>query len=283
MTDLYVLESAAASDRGRRPVNQDSLLHRSQPGPDGRATGLYAVCDGFGPGTAGKQASTLAAQAVDYYLGGLVSSDEPASPANGRNGSQPDVAQQIARAVTEANRAVWRQAQALDPDSGRMGTTLTLALVAQGQAYIANAGDSRTYLWRNGRLTRLTEDHSLPGQLEAKGLISEQQMLAHPYLNVLDRALGTRPEVAFDLFIWPVTTGDKLLLCSDGLWKAFDDPVHLSDLLTASSPPAALCRSLLAAAKKCDASDNISAVLAEVLPVAAEAERQEAAVSREMA
>jgi protein phosphatase len=128
-------------------------------------------------------------------------------------------------------------------------------------ALIANVGDSRAYAWRNHELTQLTQDHSLAAKLAEAGMIEEEEVADHPRSNVVLRALGIEDEVEVDFFEWRPQPGDKLLLCSDGLWNAFPDADELGQWLSSDAAPADLCQHLVNEANRRDGSDNISAIV----------------------
>src|ERR687891_3012007 len=98
-----------------------------------------------------------------------------------------------------------------------MGTTITVALVGEGEVAIGHVGDSRAYRFREGGVEQLTEDHSLVAELMRSGKLSPEEAEAHPQRSVITRALGTDPDVDVDTFTIAARTGDLFLLCSDGL------------------------------------------------------------------
>ena len=98
-----------------------------------------------------------------------------------------------------------------------MGTTVTAAYVGEQEVTIAHVGDSRAYLLRDGELTRLTRDHSLVGELVARGKLTEEQAETHPQRSVITRALGPEPEVQVDVQAYQARAGDVFMVCSDGL------------------------------------------------------------------
>ena len=105
-----------------------------------------------------------------------------------------------------------------------MGTTVTAAYVADDAVVVAHVGDSRCYLLRGGDLVRLTRDHSLVGELVARGKLTEEQAEAHPQRSVITRALGPEPTVQVDLDVYPARAGDLFLVCSDGLTSMVHEP-----------------------------------------------------------
>jgi serine/threonine protein phosphatase PrpC len=143
-------------------------------------------------------------------------------------------------------------------------TTITLALIYDNLAQIANVGDSRVYAWRSGHMTQITHDHSYVAELARRGEIAENEIASHPQSNLLLQALGQEDPIRVDLFEWEIQSGDKLLLCSDGLWKAFPDPADIAWWLSLVEAPVDLCWRLVLEANRRDGSDNISVVVVSV-------------------
>ncbi len=145
-----------------------------------------------------------------------------------------------------------------------MGATLTAALVMDGQAFIANVGDSRTYLLRDGKLERVTRDHSLVQRLVEAEQIAPDDVYDHPSRNLIYRSLGAgHAEVEVDIFVERLRAGDALLLCSDGLWEMIRDP-QLQQLLTEQTDVTQVeqtCEKLIKIANENGGEDNITAVL----------------------
>ena len=142
-----------------------------------------------------------------------------------------------------------------------MGATVTAALVMDGQAFIANVGDSRTYLLRDGKLQRVTRDHSLVARLVEAGQIEPDEVYDHPSRNLIYRSLGAgHAEVDVDIFDERLQVGDALLLCSDGLWEMVRDP-QLQKLIAESDDVEKTCETLIKVANENGGEDNITAVL----------------------
>lgn len=142
-----------------------------------------------------------------------------------------------------------------------MGATVTAALVMDGQAFIANVGDSRTYLLRDGKLQRVTRDHSLVARLVEAGQIEPDEVYDHPSRNLIYRSLGAgHAEVDVDIFDVRMQAGDALLLCSDGLWEMVRDP-QLQKIIAESDDVDTICETLIKAANDNGGEDNITAVL----------------------
>ncbi len=142
-----------------------------------------------------------------------------------------------------------------------LGSTITAALIVEGHAFIANVGDSRTYLLRDGKLTRITSDHSLVERLVQAGQIDREDVYDHPSRNLIYRSLGAgRAEVEVDIFTEQLQPGDALLLCSDGLWEMVRDP-QLTNILTEVDDLNETVNLLIQRANENGGEDNITAVL----------------------
>jgi PPM family protein phosphatase len=188
---MRVVEHWQGSDLGRqRQGNEDNYFVRVP---------LFVVADGMGGAQAGEVASEMA-----------VTSFENGIP----DGADPGAA--LAEVIEKANREIHDRSRS-DADHAGMGTTLTAAYVGEDDVTIAHVGDSRAYLLRDGELIRLTRDHSLVGELVARGKLTEEQAEAHPQRSVITRALGPEANVQVDVERYPARAGDVFLINSDGL------------------------------------------------------------------
>lgn len=231
---LRVADHFSDSDVGRqREGNEDSLFVRSP---------LFVVADGMGGAQAGEVASQMAVEVFD----------DPGLP-----DGAPD--EGLTRVIAEANRRIHRTSQA-DQQRAGMGTTVTAAYVGERDVTVAHVGDSRAYLLRRGELTRLTHDHSLVGELIARGKLTEEQAETHPQRSVITRALGIDPEVQVDTETYPAMEGDVFLLCSDGLTSMVHEPAVM-DILTSARDLSDAGRKLISAANDAGGRDNITVVL----------------------
>lgn len=235
------LQWGSATDAGKvRTSNEDALL---------ADTGLFAVADGMGGHNAGEVASALA---ITTLRGAL---------RNGVTGHD-----HLRDLIQQANSIIYTAS--LDDSTQRgMGTTLTVAAVVQGQPnlmLVANVGDSRTYLLRGDRLTRVTQDHSYVQELVNEGVISPDDARTHPRRNIVTRALGIDRNVTVDIAPLPVESGDRLLLCSDGLVDEVDDE-EIAGALREHSDPGSAAAALVERANANGGHDNTSVVIVDVL------------------
>ena len=213
--------------------------------------GLFVVADGMGGHANGQNASRMAIQTIiDYIL-----------PQISENKQMEDeaFAKLLRDGVQCANQAVHQRNL---EDRADMGTTMTAALVFGPTAYIANVGDSRTYLYREpGGLTKITHDHSVVASLVEAGIIKPDDIYTHPKRNQIYRSLGEKPVVEVDSFIVSLKAGDKLLLCSDGLWDMVRDP-EIQRLMSAPTPdPSKTGQKLIQAALDGGGEDNVSVIV----------------------
>jgi protein phosphatase len=141
-----------------------------------------------------------------------------------------------------------------------MGTTVTAAYVGEREVTIAHVGDSRAYVLRDGELTRLTRDHSLVGELVARGKLTEEQAETHPQRSVITRALGPEPEVQVDVQTYPARAGDVFMVCSDGLTSMVPE-ARVREILQAGSSLEVVGRDLIVAANDAGGRDNITVIL----------------------
>jgi serine/threonine protein phosphatase PrpC len=232
------LRAAGITDPGRvRAQNQDAFYV---------AEDLVLIADGMGGYAGGEVAAAIAAEVV----GARFSED---GSANG-----------LEVAVADANRQIFERG--VEPGLEGMGTTLVAAaLVGSGpvaRVLVANVGDSRAYLLRDGSLRQLTEDHSVAAELVRLGRLEKDEGQEHPGRHVLTRALGVDRDVAPDLIEVEPEPGDRLLLCSDGLSNELDDDQILA--LLGVGEPSDAARSLVAAANAHGGLDNVTAVVADV-------------------
>ncbi|HUZ19290.1 MAG TPA: Stp1/IreP family PP2C-type Ser/Thr phosphatase [Acidimicrobiales bacterium] len=238
---MTALRASSATDAGRvRTSNQDLALV---------AGDLVAVADGMGGHAGGEVAARTAVRVLqeaferDHSAGGLRS------------------------AADRANREIFDRSER-ERELRGMGTTLTAAAVVSGRdgerLAVVNVGDSRAYLLNGGRLSRLTEDHSLVEEMVRHGELSPDEAAVHPHRHILTRALGIDPGVEIDSWLLDLQLGARLLLCSDGLTnECGDDEIAL--ILTEYEDPSEAAQALVQQALDHGGSDNVTVVVADVV------------------
>jgi hypothetical protein len=173
----------------------------------------------------------------------------------------------LEQAIQHACKTVWTAAQSSREQHG-MGTTIVACLVVDAKrAIIAHVGDSRAYLLRAGRLQTLTRDHTIVEELVDRGLLSAEEAERHPYKNVLSRNLGARPETRVDVLDLELKPGDRLLLCSDGLY-GYASAEAIQYLLGSGDDPEHVARDLIDLALRGGGGDNVSTIVIETAQAA---------------
>jgi PPM family protein phosphatase len=210
---------------------------------------LYIVADGMGGHNAGEVASALAVSTV-------------------RSGARMGIrsTDQFRELVQQANTAIYTASLDDSTQSG-MGTTLTAVAVIPGEEpriLIANVGDSRTYLYRSHALTRLSVDHSYVQELVNEGIITPEEARVHPRRNIVTRAMGIDRFVQVDVFSHLVRTGDRLVLCSDGLVDEVAD-TDIARVLTEHTDPQETAEALVLVANANGGRDNTTVIVLDIL------------------
>ena len=240
----YRLSSAV--DPGRlRTNNEDAVVLDA-------AWGLAVLADGMGGYKAGEVASSMATHLVHGELRRWLAED-------GAGTSDTLLRRAMERAVDDANRQIFNAAN-LNPDYQGMGTTLVCAAFRESSVMIGHVGDSRAYRMRQGRLVRLTRDHSLLQEQIDAGLITQEEASVSTMKNLVTRAVGVEDTVLLETHVHALESGDKVLMCSDGLSDMVPEPA-LEQMLRSDAPPQDLCRELVVAANDAGGRDNISVVV----------------------
>jgi protein phosphatase len=231
---LRVVEQAGLTDVGRhRQTNEDSYLD-SAP--------IFAVADGMGGARAGEVASQIAVEAFDI-----------------ERQSDASLEQQLTDTAKAANQRIHELASGDETRAG-MGTTLTAIMVGSDEVSIGHVGDSRAYLLREGRLERLTHDHSLVEEFVRQGKLTPEEAESHPHRSIITRALGPEPEVEVETYTLPARANDTFLLCSDGLTTMVTEE-EVSEYLASSESLQEAAEDLIDLANEKGGKDNITVVL----------------------
>ena len=237
------MEFAAMTDIGRqRKNNEDSYFVYKNKSLSG---GM--VADGMGGENAGEVASKMASDIIKQYIICNYSPDM----------DYMAIAELIRTAFFTANREIYKKAQT-DGFSG-MGTTATLALVYEGKLIISHIGDSRCYLYSDGKMKQITNDHSYVGELVRRGQISKRDALNHPNRNLITRALGTDVILKVDMNIVSYS-GETVLLCSDGLTNMLSDE-QMAEIMKNSDSYETAIENMIQLANKKGGRDNITVII----------------------
>lgn len=249
--EVINVEVGSYTDIGKlRPVNEDDYYVSDYVS---ESDAIYAiVADGMGGHSAGEVASSMAIHvACDFVEANF----DAHAGADG-------VAELLKNAIIYANNAVFSSASTRDVFHG-MGTTFTMGFVLGKKLITAHVGDSRMYRIRDGKIKKLTRDHSLVSELLEKGSITETEAKKHPQKNVITKAVGSSAEINPDIFVTDTDDGDIILLCTDGLTNELSDKKILQTVNE--------CASLMEAAQKLVFSaidnggkDNITVVLLKI-------------------
>ena len=232
-----MIEAVGATDPGCvRSNNEDYFL--IEP-----SIGLYLVADGMGGAQAGEHASKLAAETVRDVI------RENDSPGNDA----------LVKAFEEANRRVMDKA-ATDSKLEGMGTTLVAALELGRDLLVASVGDSRVYIYENGKLTTITEDQTWVNEVGRRLGLDEDTLRTHPMRHVLTMAIGVSDQLRVHTYLLKPAPGVQILLCSDGLHGVAAESAMASTLESAE-PLEKKCAGLIAAARAGGGPDNITAIL----------------------
>jgi protein phosphatase len=229
-----------------RSANEDSLIVEPR-------LGLYAVLDGMGGANAGDVASQMARDAIREHV-------------QQRRGTLAP-RKLLETAIQAGSKAVYTAAQANRERHG-MGTTVVACLVVDGKhLVVGHVGDSRAYLLRGGRLQTLTRDHTIVEELVQRGLLAAEEAERHPYKNVLSRNLGAKPEARVDLTEVELRPGDRIMLCSDGLY-GYASAEGIQYVLGSGDAPDQVCRDLVELALRGGGGDNVSTIVIETAQAA---------------
>jgi len=228
----------------KREINQDSILVDQK-------LGLYVVADGMGGHKGGEVASALAVETVRETFETQLSN-------NGKVTSRDLIVQ----SYRDASARIYHKSTMEQPDLKGMGTTMVLAYQRGNRMFFGNVGDSRAYLYRDGHLWQLTEDHSLVSEQVKAGIISEDDAEFMAGRNVITRSVGFEKEVEVDVLERDMHVGEMVLLCSDGLCGLISDQQIVE--IIKKNKGADIVKKCVDEAKRAGGDDNISVIVLKV-------------------
>jgi serine/threonine protein phosphatase PrpC len=252
------IKSAGLTDIGmKRQRNEDNFfLYEDEQ--------LYLVADGMGGHEAGEVASDLAVKTVADYFSRTKDDDDVTWPFKLDKARRFEEIR-VATGIKLANLRIT-EAALQNPRQKSMGTTVVSLFFRKDLAYIAHVGDSRIYRVREGELEQMTEDHSLLNDYIKMGKLTPEEIENFPHKNVIVRALGMKDTVQVDVRAEKIRIGDIFLLCSDGLSGMVTDEELLRIMLENPEELQTACAKMIALANQNGGNDNITAVLAKVVP-----------------
>ena len=248
LMSLFPFCWGAVSDMGNiRKENQDAVLANPQ-------LGLFLVSDGMGGHQAGALASKIVAEVIPAMIADKLKKLKRQSSRAIKN--------MLKNTILEVSRHMRMESASQTGFKG-MGATLVMALLRENRVYIANMGDSRSYIFRNNRLSQLSEDHSVVGLLLRAGEIKPREAEEHPARGQLTRYIGMLDEVYPYLCTKSLKEGDRILLCSDGLTGLVDDK-EIATILQSEPDSQTACQALVNAAKAAGGPDNITTLIVDL-------------------
>jgi PPM family protein phosphatase len=248
-----MLEAYGQTDVGRRrKLNEDNYLVDPEPN-------LYAVCDGMGGHNAGEVASKMAIETLAAFIEKSHREKEITWP-YGLDVNLSFDGNRLKTAIKLANKKVFRAADNREDYTG-MGTTVVAALVTGNIMTIGSAGDSRCYLFREGKLTQLTRDDSWVSAALGEGILNSDEIDRHPLRNVITKAVGAKDSIEIDVMEHPMLPGDVIMLCSDGLHAMMNDEAIVGVVTPFPATLEQAAAQLIDAANEAGGKDNVSVVL----------------------
>jgi PPM family protein phosphatase len=215
---------------------------------------ILIVADGVGGAASGALASSIATETILSELHRWWHKVPKRTP--------DSIEAALKRGIDVANRAIYQKASSI-PEHHGMGTTTTLALVLDGEAHIAQVGDSRAYLVRKGTAKQLTKDQSFVQRLIDAGRMTAKEAAQSEHRNIILQALGPEEKVVTDLYRLKLENNDFLVLCSDGLSNQVS-PEEIARIARGSSRPQEICGALIEEALHTGAPDNVTVVAARL-------------------
>lgn len=240
------MEFSWICDQGLKRSNNQDFGHAEIFSSDSGEIGLFVVADGMGGHNRGEVASKMATEVCVHYIKEQLS--------KGVRSNQ----ELIRSAFCEANAKVYLRSTSNVEYEG-MGTTLVVAMTDEAKLIIANAGDSRAYIFRDGEIRQITVDNSYVQQLVTQGILDPEQAKHHPDRSRITRAVGTELSIDVDFYETDLREGDRIILCSDGLSDMLEE-AEIASLLSVDENAKHYCEKLVEKANEKGGRDNITVI-----------------------
>ena len=241
------MEVGFKSDKGLQRQNNEDVCFILL------ADKVYVIADGVGGGNAGEIASRTAVSQIASYI-----VDHPIE----ETGDKYRIASYFQNCLERVNGHIFEMANKYTANHG-MATTIVVVYAEREKAYIANVGDSRAYLFRDGQLTQLTEDHTYVNTLVKAGLLTEEEAKVDERKNVITKAMGAEPEVEPDFFQVDIMPGDIILMCTDGLYDEVSEE-EIVQVIQKQRSMSDTCSELVQRANENGGRDNITVITLRV-------------------
>lgn len=235
------------SDKGLKRSNNEDACFVLLPDK------VYVVADGVGGGNAGEIASRTAVSEIANYV-----VEHPI----GNMTNKYAIVNYLQSCLDEANSKIFRMANTYEENTG-MATTAVIVYAAFGKVFITNVGDSRVYLYREGQLVQLTEDHTYVNTLVKAGILSKEEAEVDERKNVITKALGAEPTVEPDFFQLEIMKDDIFIICTDGLYDEVENP-EIVQVLSKNQSMSDVCTELINRANTNGGRDNITIISLKV-------------------
>jgi len=251
------LRYGAATDRGRvRPRNEDRFVAEAE-------LGFFAVVDGMGGHAGGELASVTVAEAVTAFIRETAGDSDKTWP-SGLDPRLSVLANRLQIAIRSANRTLATRAKTNAALDGS-GATMAAALFGNDDLAVSNVGDCRVYLLRDGELSQITRDHSVVAEQVALGLIDSEAARTHPLRHVVTRAVSGQAGMAVDILELKLKSGDRLILCSDGIHSVLTDKEIAAIVADGNRTLDEMCHAVIDEANARGGPDNATAVVVEAV------------------
>ncbi len=248
-----MIEAYGQTDVGRRrKLNEDNFLVDNE-------VNLYAVCDGMGGHNAGEVASKMAIETLAAFIRRSHKEKEITWP-YGLDVNLSFDGNRLKTALKLSNKKVFKAADNREDYTG-MGTTAVAALVSADVVTVGSAGDSRCYVFSEGKLTQITRDDSWVSAAWAEGILTADEIERHPLKNVITKAIGAKEDIDITVVEHKLKPGDVAMICSDGLHSMINDEAILAAVTPFPATLEEAAGKLIDAANEAGGKDNVSVVL----------------------